>query len=96
MSMIKHINPILVLVQPRKTHPYITERLLMGRKEWNQTNTIIYVDLQECYLENDNTSMFYAAQSLVMLQTLYGIIPNIHGKGECAKVGDWTLLKTGL
>ena len=32
------------------------------------------------------TSMFYAAQSLVMLQTLYGIIPNIHGKGECAKV----------
>ena len=32
------------------------------------------------------TSMFYAAQSLVMLQTLYGIIPNLHGKGECAKV----------
>ena len=37
-----------------------------------------------CYLENVLTSMFYAAQSLVMLQTLYGIIPNIHGKGECA------------
>ena len=30
----------LVLVQPRKTHPYITERLLMGRKESNQTNKI--------------------------------------------------------
>jgi hypothetical protein len=30
--------------------------------------------------------MFYAAQSLVTLQTLYGIIPNIDGKGECAKV----------
>ena len=29
----KNINPSLVLVQPRKTHPYITERLLMGRKE---------------------------------------------------------------
>ena len=28
----------LVLVQPRKTRPYITERLLMGRKESNQTN----------------------------------------------------------
>ncbi|XP_060558501.1 vacuolar protein sorting-associated protein 33A-like isoform X2 [Ruditapes philippinarum] len=40
---------------------------------------------KECYLENDNTSMFYAAQSLVTLQTLYGIIPNIDGKGECAK-----------
>ena len=27
-----------VLVQPRKTRPYITERLLMGRKESNQKN----------------------------------------------------------
>ena len=27
----------LVLVQPRKTRPFITERLLMGRKESNQT-----------------------------------------------------------
>ena len=36
----KHINPSLVLVQPRKTRPYITERLLMGRKESNQTNKI--------------------------------------------------------
>ena len=34
------INPSLVLVQPRKTRPYITERLLMGRKESNQTNKI--------------------------------------------------------
>ena len=28
----------LVLVQPRKTSPFITERLLMGHKESNQTN----------------------------------------------------------
>ena len=34
----RHINPILVLVQPRKTLPYITESLLMERKESNQTN----------------------------------------------------------
>ena len=34
----RHINPSLVLVQPRKTCPYITKRLLMGRKESNQTN----------------------------------------------------------
>ena len=29
----RHINPSLVLVQPRKTHPFIAERLLMGHKE---------------------------------------------------------------
>ena len=29
--------PSLVLVQPRKTHPCLTERLLMGRKDSNQT-----------------------------------------------------------
>ena len=34
----RNINSSLVLVQPRKTLPYITERLLMGRKESNQTN----------------------------------------------------------
>ena len=38
MSFSKNINPSLVLVQPRKTRPFITERLLMGRKEPNQTN----------------------------------------------------------
>ena len=34
----RHINPSLVLVQPRRTRPFITERLLMGRKKSNQTN----------------------------------------------------------
>ena len=38
VSLSKNINPSLVLVQPRKTRPYITEKLLMGRKESNQTN----------------------------------------------------------
>ena len=37
VSFSKNINPSLVLVQPRKTGPFITERLLMGRKESNQT-----------------------------------------------------------
>ena len=37
-SLSKNIDPILVLVQPRKTCPFITERLLTGRKESNQTN----------------------------------------------------------
>ena len=38
MSFSKNINPSLVLVQPRKTRPFITERLLMRGKESNQTN----------------------------------------------------------
>ena len=38
VSLSKNINPSLVLVQPRKTRPFITERLLMGRKESNQIN----------------------------------------------------------
>ena len=37
VSLSKKINPSLVLVQPRKTRPFITERLLTGRKELNQT-----------------------------------------------------------
>ena len=39
VSLSKNINPSLVLVQPMKTRPFITERLLMGRKESNQTKT---------------------------------------------------------
>ena len=34
----KNIKPSLALVQPRKIRPILTERLLMGRKESNQTN----------------------------------------------------------
>ena len=37
----RHINPSLVLVQSRKTRPYITERLLMGRKESNNMYSIL-------------------------------------------------------
>ena len=39
VSLSKNINPSLVLVQPRKIRPFITERLLMGCKESNQTKT---------------------------------------------------------
>ena len=39
----RHIYPSLVLVQPRKTRPYITEILLMGRKESNRTNNNLCV-----------------------------------------------------
>ena len=40
VSLSKNINPSLVLVQPRKTCPYITGRLSMGCKESNQTKQI--------------------------------------------------------
>ena len=40
VSLSKNIIPSLVLVQPRKTRPFINERLLMGRKESNQTNKL--------------------------------------------------------
>ena len=43
----RHINPSLVLVQPRKTCPYITERLLMGCKESNQTKVYKGLNLKE-------------------------------------------------
>ena len=36
VSLSKNINPSVVLVQPRKTRPFITERLLMGCKESNK------------------------------------------------------------
>ena len=36
--------PSLVLVQPKKTRPCLTERLLMGRKESNQTNKQIDIN----------------------------------------------------
>ena len=34
----RQIYPSLVLVQPRKLCPCLTERLMMGRKKSNQTN----------------------------------------------------------
>ena len=41
VSLSKNINPSLVLVQHRKTRPFITERLLMGRKNSNLTYKMI-------------------------------------------------------
>ena len=43
VSLSKNINSSLVLVQPRKTRPFITERLLMGRKESNQRDNAVFV-----------------------------------------------------
>ena len=49
VSFSRNINPSLVLVQPRKTCPFITEKLLMGRKESNQTKKqLTTVSLCKC------------------------------------------------
>ncbi|XP_029193786.2 vacuolar protein sorting-associated protein 33A-like [Acropora millepora] len=40
---------------------------------------------KECYLEYDFTSLFYVANSLMTLQTLYGTIPKIYAKGIMSK-----------
>ena len=37
---LRHIYPSFVLVQPMKTRPCLTEILLMGRKESNQTKPL--------------------------------------------------------
>ena len=47
VSLSQNIYPTLVLVYPRKTRPFITEILLIGRKESNQTNKMINVG-EEC------------------------------------------------
>ncbi|GIZ02713.1 vacuolar protein sorting-associated protein 33A [Caerostris extrusa] len=39
----------------------------------------------KCYIDNDMTSMHYVAKALMTIQAVYGIIPNIYGKGKCAK-----------
>ncbi|XP_005403153.1 PREDICTED: vacuolar protein sorting-associated protein 33A isoform X2 [Chinchilla lanigera] len=40
---------------------------------------------KECYLDGDQTSLYHAAKGLMTLQALYGTIPQIFGKGECAR-----------
>ena len=60
VSLSKNINPSLVLVQPRKTRPFITERLLMGRKESNKTKQI-KVTMELC---RSNLSMCFWGKSV--------------------------------
>lgn len=55
--------------------------------DWGLIVTLIGASSpQECYLESDQTSLYHAAKGLMTLQALYGTIPQIFGKGECARV----------
>ncbi|CAO0801437.1 unnamed protein product [Mucor circinelloides] len=40
---------------------------------------------KEIYLDGDQTSIYYAAKSLMRLQSIYGLFPRIIGKGDGAK-----------
>ena len=62
VSLSKIINPSLVLVQPRKTRPFITERLLMGGIESNQTKQNKFL----LYL-NDNLLYFNCLPDVLWL-----------------------------
>ena len=57
----KYNYPSLVLVQPRKTRPCLTERLLLGRKESNQTKQNSLgkqtIKVKLCELHNSNLNL---------------------------------------
>lgn len=53
-------------------------------------NDILSMELptsfREFAVDGDRTSLFYVAKALIKLQFLFGIIPNIQGKGEQSQV----------
>ena len=59
-SLSKAHYPSLILVQPRKARPCLTERLLMGRKESNQTNKI-----------TSNEHEIYPAHTFICMINIY-------------------------
>ena len=67
MSLSKNINPSLVLVQPRKNRPYITERLLMGCKE---SNHIKQAWNQFIVLDENKSELADIVCVLLMVETL--------------------------
>eukprot|EP00667_Euglena_gracilis_P006305 EG_transcript_6353 len=40
---------------------------------------------RECFLDGDCSSLYYVARSIVRIQAQFGPIPEIRGKGRCAK-----------
>ena len=79
VSLSKNINPSLVLVQPRKTCPFITERLLMGRKESNLTK---YSETEvHNYLENATCDPLEYMMNNPILLYLYVLVNPSEYKG---------------
>ena len=65
------MNPSLVLIQPRKTCPFITERLLMGRKESNQTNKTINFGWSIKFIKGSQVTLVWCfmSQSTAMVMS---------------------------
>ena len=80
----RHIYPSLVLVQPRKTRPYLTERLLMGRTESNQTNqkSGIYITYAAKIWVSTQNWNFASSNSMILSNKL--IIQMLIRLCECA------------
>ena len=68
VSLSKNINRSLVLVQPRKARPFITERLLMGRKESNQTSHFFGLDRHPTCINSIMTKS--TLSTLIAIQTV--------------------------
>lgn len=49
---------------------------------------------RECHLEEDYSSLFFVARSLMILQSIFGIIPKIIYKGNCGKVCVTSIITT--
>ena len=60
VSLSKNINPSLVLVQPRKTRPFITERLLIGRKKIKSNKQNKSIDAVSYQQVHDMEAVFIA------------------------------------
>lgn len=67
-------------------NPSARQRQGPGRRLMTAARQRHHFSPQECYLESDQTSLYHAAKGLMTLQALYGTIPQIFGKGECARV----------
>ncbi|KAK2498749.1 hypothetical protein MC885_004689 [Smutsia gigantea] len=74
------VKNIIFFVRPRlELMDIIAENVLRYLPE------LMFGPEEECYLESDQTSLYHAAKGLMTLQALYGTIPQIFGKGECAR-----------
>ena len=61
-------NPSLLLVQPRKTCPFITEILLMGRKESNQSiNQFITQEKNLLLNDSDNRPILNLVETKICI-----------------------------
>ena len=70
-----NINPSLVLVLPRKTCPFITERLLMGGKESNKQTNMIQTQFQAENLRQNQQKVIH-----IMQLNLRPVLSNLHYK----------------